>query len=130
MHAISRCDSVNSFSHTGNITFQTLKNKQNKLDKLTHMVNFGEYPSLSLESSSVVTSIQYVCYLHDDNKSDSSVDELQCRMFTKKNSSRDHLAPTLDVLVLHLCRALIFFHRYLFNFFSELFFSIYQKYKI
>ena len=85
MHAISRCDSVNSFSHTGNITtFQTLKNKQNKLDELTDMVDFGEYPSLSLESSSVVTSIQYVCYLYDDNKSDSSVDELRCRMFTKR----------------------------------------------
>ena len=70
MHAISRCDSVSSFSHIGNIaTFQTLKNKQNKLDELTNMIDFGEFPSLSLESPSVVTSIQYAFYLHDDNQS-------------------------------------------------------------
>ena len=54
MHAISRCNSVSSFSHAGIITFQTLKNKH---DKLT-----DEFPSLSLESLSVVTSVQYVCY--------------------------------------------------------------------
>ena len=41
-------------------------------------IDFGEFPSLSLESPSVVTSIQYVCYLYDDNKSGSSVTELQC----------------------------------------------------
>ena len=51
-------------------------------------------------------------------------------MFTKKRLSGDRLPPTLDALVLHLRRALIFFHQYLFNTFSELFFFIYQKYKI
>ena len=51
-------------------------------------------------------------------------------MFTKKNSRRDSLLPTLDALVLHLGRALIFFHQDMFNAFSELFFFIYQKYKI
>ena len=51
MHAMPRCDSVSSFSHIGNITtFQTLKNKQNNLDKLTDLIGFGEFPSLSLES--------------------------------------------------------------------------------
>ena len=39
------------------------------------------------------------------------------RAFTKNNLSRDCLPSTLDVLVLHLPRALIFFHYYLFNFF-------------
>ena len=100
MHAISRCDSVSSFSHFGNIaTFQTLKNKQKKLNELTDMIDFGEFPSLSLESLSIVTSIQYAFYLYDDNKSGSSVDELRSRIFTKKNSSRDRLPPTSDVLV-------------------------------
>ena len=65
------------FSHTGKIaTFKTYKNKQNKLNELTDMIDFGEFPSLSLESLSVVTSIQYVCYLYDDNKLGSSVNEL------------------------------------------------------
>ena len=58
------------------------------------------------------------------------VNKLRYRMFTKKNLSGDRLPPTLDALVLHLRRALIFFHQYLFNTFSELFFFIYQKYKI
>ena len=48
MHAISGCDSVSSFSHAGKIaTFQTLKNK---LDKRADMIDFGEFPSVSLES--------------------------------------------------------------------------------
>ena len=93
----------------------------------TDRIDFGDFPSLSLESPSVVTSVQYVCYLCDDNKSGSSVNELRYRMFTKKNSSRNRLPPTLHALVLHLYRALIFFHKCLFNIFSELFFFIYQK---
>ena len=44
------------------------------------MIYFGEFPSLSLESLSVVTSIQYVCYLYEENKSGSSVNELRYRM--------------------------------------------------
>ena len=35
------------------------------------MIDSGEFPSLSLEST--VTSIQYVCYLYEENKSGSSV---------------------------------------------------------
>ena len=101
MYAISRCDSVGSFSHTGKIkTLQTFKNKQSKLDELTGMINFGEFPLTSIS----LTSIQYVYYLYDDNKSGSSVNELRCRMFTKKNSSRDRLPSNSDALVLHLCR--------------------------
>ena len=42
------------------------------------MIDFGEFPSLPLESPSVVTSVQYVCYLYDDNKSGSSVNDLRC----------------------------------------------------
>ena len=79
MHVILGYKSVSSFSHIRKITtFQRLKNK---LDNLTDIINFGESPSLSLESLSVVTSIQYVCYYcYDENKSDSSVNELQYRM--------------------------------------------------
>ena len=59
MHAVSRYDSANRFSHNGKLTtFQTLKNKQSKLDEMTDMMDF-------------VNSIQYVCYLYDDNKSGS-----------------------------------------------------------
>ena len=49
-------------------TFQTLNNK---IDELIDMIDSGEFPSLSLESS--VTSVQYVCYLYEENKSGSSV---------------------------------------------------------
>ena len=77
MHAISRCDSVSSCSHIGKITaFKTLKNRQNKLDEPTDTIDFGEFLSLFLERSSVVTSIQFVCYFCDSNKSGSSVHEL------------------------------------------------------
>ena len=41
------------------------------------MIDFSEFPPLSLESLSVVTSIKYVYYLYDESKSDSYVNELQ-----------------------------------------------------
>ena len=67
--AISRCDSISSFSHTGKMAaFQTLKNKQNKLE-LADTIDYGEFSSVSLESLSVVASIKNVCYLYGDNKS-------------------------------------------------------------
>ena len=60
-------------SHTEKIAiFQTLKDK---IDELTDMIDFGELPSLSLESLSVVTLMHYVCYLHEENESCSSVTE-------------------------------------------------------
>ena len=47
MYEISRYDSISSFAHTEKITtFQTLKNKQNKLE-LMDMIDFGEFPSVS-----------------------------------------------------------------------------------
>ena len=62
MHAVLGCHSVSSFSHIGKMaTFQTLKNK---IDELKNLIEFGEFPLLSLESPFVVTSIQYVCYLY------------------------------------------------------------------
>ena len=75
MRAISECESVSTFSHIEKIaTFQTLKNK---IDELTDMIDLGEFPSPSLESLSVVTSMQYTCYLYEENKSGSSVNELR-----------------------------------------------------
>ena len=44
---------------------------------MTVMIDFGEFPSLSLESLSVITSVHYVCYLYEENKSGSSVNELR-----------------------------------------------------
>ena len=59
IRTISGCDFVSTFSHIEKIpTFQTLKSK---IDELTVMIDFGEYPSFSLESLSFVTSMQYVC---------------------------------------------------------------------
>ena len=78
------------------------------------MINFGEFPSLFLESPSAVTSIHYVIFmlLYDENKSGSRVNELRYRMLTKNNLCGDRLPPTLDALVHHLRRALIFFYQY------------------
>ena len=52
------------FSDTGKIaTFQTLKNKQNKL-KLTDMIAFGEFRCFSYESPSVVLQLNiYVIFM-------------------------------------------------------------------
>ena len=53
--------------------------------------------------------------------SSSSVDELRCRMFTKRNLRSDRLPPILDILVLYLRRALIFFINICFIFFLNSF---------
>ena len=75
MRAMSRCDSVRTFSHIEQIaTFQTLKNKT---DELADAIGFCEFPSLSLECLPVVTSMHCVCYLYGENKSDSSVNKLR-----------------------------------------------------
>ena len=75
------------------------------------MIDFGEFPSVSLESPSVVTWMQYVCYLHEEmNQVKVWMNYDIARMFTKKNLSEDYLSLILDALVLHLRRALIFFH--------------------
>ena len=110
MDVISRCYSVSSLSHNWkDKTFQTLK-----IDGMADMIDFGEFLSFSLENLSLVTSIQYVCYLYEENKSGSSENELHFRMLTMKKFSGDCL---LSTLVIHLCRALLFFHQYLFNIF-------------
>ena len=63
---------------------------------------FWWFLSLSLESSSVVTSIQYVCFFLWRKCSSSNVNELRYTMFTKKNLSGVRSPSTSDVLVLHL----------------------------
>ena len=72
MRAMPGCDSVSTFSHIKKMaTFQTLKNK---IDELRDMIYYGEFPSLSLQILSVVTSMHYVCY---QVKSGSSLNELR-----------------------------------------------------
>ena len=128
MYEILEYDTVSSFSHTGKITtFQTFKKK---LDELTDMINFDEFPSLSLECPSIVFTIQYECYLYDENKSGSSVNELRHIMFTKENLGRYRLTPTLNALVLHLRQALINIYQNFLNISVELFFFIFQKYNL
>ena len=98
MYAISRCDSISSFSQTGNMTtFQTLK-KQTEPTQTDRYDRLRWISFILLWKSACCNSIKYVCYLYDDNKSASSVNELWCRMFPQKNSSIYHLPPTLDVL--------------------------------
>ena len=60
------------------------------------MRDFGELPSLSLECSSVVATIQLVCSLYQENKATSNINELRYEIFTKKNVSGDRLPPTLS----------------------------------
>ena len=110
-HGISQCDSLSIFSYIGMKTFQTLKNK---INKLTNMIDFDEFLSLSLESPSVSTWIQYVFYLCEENKSSSSVNKLRYRMFVKNNLSEDCIPSTSEALVLH-------------HIFSQIFLFIYQK---
>ena len=92
MHVISGCEFVSSFSHFGKIrAFQTLKNK---IDKVTDMIDYCEFPSLALESPLVVTPIQFECYLYEPHKPGLNMNGLRYRMFTKKNLSGDRLPPT------------------------------------
>ena len=73
MNTMSGFDSVSTFSHIEKIaTFKMLKKNQRR-----DLINFGEFPTLSLESLAVVTSINYVCYLYEENKSGSIVNKLQ-----------------------------------------------------
>ena len=95
MHAISGCNSVNSFSHTGKITaFQTFKHK---LDKLWQwQCDQLRWIFLTLFKITVCCYFNSICMLlYDENKSGSDVSELRYRMFTKKNLGGDRLPPTL-----------------------------------
>ena len=105
IHTISGCDSVSSFSRISKKKPFLILEK--KTDELTDMRDFGEFPSLCLESSSVVAAIQFVCYLYQEKKATSNIDELRYEMFTKKNMFRDQLPSTLDALVFHLRRVTI-----------------------
>ena len=64
------------------------------------MIDFGEFSLPFLQSSSVVTSVQYVCYLFEGNKLVLNVNGLRNKMFIKRILSADPLPPTLDALVL------------------------------
>ena len=63
------------------------------------MRDFGEFPSLSLECSSVVGTTQIVCSMQQENKATSNFIELRYEVFTKKNVSEDRLRPTFSLNV-------------------------------
>ena len=65
--------------------FQILETKP---DELTDIRDFGEFPLLPLECSSVVAVFQFVCYLHQEHKATSINNEVQYEMFAKRNVSR------------------------------------------
>ena len=96
------------------------------------MIDFGQFPALSLEIPCVVTSIQCVCYLYEEYKPGSSVNELRHRMFTKKNLSGagDRLPSTLDMLVLHLRRASIFFLKSFSSFVKNIKYNIEKTFSV
>ena len=74
IHAILFSDSVSGFSRIDKKTaLQTLEKKN---DELTDMRDFGELQSLSWECSSVVATIHRVCYLYQENKENSKINEL------------------------------------------------------
>ena len=60
------------------------------------MRDFAEFQSLSLECSSVVAAIQFVCSLYQENKATSNINELRHEIFTKRNVSEDRLSPTFS----------------------------------
>ena len=57
---------------------------------------FGEFPSLSLECSSVTAAIQFACSPDQENKPTSNINELRYEIFIKKNVSWDRLPPILS----------------------------------
>lgn len=63
------------------------------------MIEFNEFPSLSLESPYVVTSIQSIYYLYEENESVSSLNELRYSVFTKKYLGVDCLPQTLESFI-------------------------------
>ena len=99
MYAISRCDPISSFftywkdSNIPNIKKPTEQTQTDRYDRIRWISLFLLWKSVCC------TTIKYLCYFYDKNKSASSVNELRCRMFTKKNLSIYHLPPTLDALV-------------------------------
>ena len=69
MHLLAssiRCDSVCTFSHNRKIArFKTLKNK---IDELTDMIDFCEFPSLSLESLLILQCNIYAIFMKKINQ--------------------------------------------------------------
>ena len=60
------------------------------------MRDFGEFPSLSLECSSLVAAIRFFCSLYQKKKASSNINELRYAIFTKNNVSGVRLPPTLS----------------------------------
>ena len=83
---------------------KAFKKFEKKTDELTDMHEFLEFPSFSLECSSVVATIQVVCCLYQENKETSNINELWHELFTKKSLFGYRLPSTLDALVFRLRR--------------------------
>ena len=66
----------------------------------------------------------FVCYLYEENKSGASGNGLRYRMFTEIYLSRDRLPSALEVLVLYLQRALIFFQKSFISFIKTIKYNI------
>ena len=97
------CDTVSCFSGIGKKT--AMKVLLSRINNLMDLNEFGETPSLDLDSLNVVAAIRFVCLLYDNKCSSEDVNGLRYRLFTKKGLLSDKLPPTLDALVLHLRRA-------------------------
>ena len=102
-HAITGCDSVSSITGFGKkSSFNFLKNN---IDAYADMKKFGESCKLDLESEYLENTIKFVCKLYDSSFDSSDINDLRYKLFTKKNKIGEKLPPTLDSLLMHLCRA-------------------------
>ena len=89
INVISGCDSISSFSRIG-------KRKHSR--HLKRKLMSWQISSLSLQCTSMVAAIQFVCSLYQENKATSNINELQYEIFIKTNVSRDSLPPTIKHL--------------------------------
>ena len=97
-HSITGCNSVNSFNGIGKI--YAFKVQKEKKEKLIDLFEFGDNPTLDIQSEFVETCIWFVW------QSDTSgINSLRYKFFTQKNKSAEKLPPTLDALILHFKRA-------------------------
>ena len=71
--------------------------------EVADMRDFGKFQSLSLECSSVVVAIQFICCLYQENTTTPNINELRYGMFTNQISG-GQLPLNLDALVFHLCK--------------------------
>ena len=87
------------------VSFESAKTSFQVLEKetgdLTDMRAFFDFPSDSLECTSTVAAFQFVCYLYQENKAVSNINELRYEMF-RNQISVVRLPRNFNLLFFHL----------------------------